>query len=190
MRLIAALGLLVLTALPAAAEPDLDAFARKFFGRPLGSGVNHVCFSRVYDAAHLARHPRQDVTDMALLARLEGVEPSYYSLTLGLRLRGSKELHTARADCRSQGVHGDAAILCAVTCDAGRVDITLKDNGSVYLTFPNNAAIWTPSEADDPKAKGPKLGADDLIFRLDRSPGAPCAALADEDERDAVAKQK
>jgi hypothetical protein len=53
-----------------AQEPKEDeAFQQRLFGRALDGGQIHACFSRVYDAAHLAQHPRQNVRTMLLLVK-------------------------------------------------------------------------------------------------------------------------
>jgi hypothetical protein len=191
MRVLALAAGLALLCAPAAATEGVDAFTQKFFGHALKPGVNFACFARVYDAAHLARHPRQNVADMALLARLDAKEPSYYALTLGLHLRRSRELRTTSADCRAQG-DGDktTAVECSAACEGGQVDIKLKDDGSVWLTFPNKGSIWIQSEAGGPPPKPSGLGSDDLLFRLDRAAGAACAPLVtDKDDAAALRRQ-
>ncbi len=180
-----------LMASSAAAAAEIDAFAQKFFGRPIGAGIYYACFARVYDAQHLAKHPRQNVTDMALLARLDAKEPSYYALTLGLHLRKSRQLRVTAADCSAHGGSGATTIECHAACEGGPVDIKLKDDGSVWLTFPHNASIWSPNDAGDPVVKPTGLGKDDLLFRLDRAAGALCAPLlTDKDEAAELRKQQ
>ncbi len=175
----------------AAAAPDVDSFAKKFFGPTLGPGVNYACFARVYDAGHLAKHPRQNVTEMALLARLDAAEPSYYALTLGLRLRKARALRTTSADCSAHGGRDGATIECSAACEGGQVDIKLKDDGSVWLTFPHNGGVWSPTEAGDPVVKPTGLGPDDLLFRLDRASGRACVPLtSDDDAAKALRRQK
>jgi hypothetical protein len=44
-----------------------EAFQKRLFARVLGDKQIHVCFSRAYDAGHLAQHPRQNVRTMLLL---------------------------------------------------------------------------------------------------------------------------
>ena len=189
MRNALVLAAALASASPAAAD-DIGAFARKFFGRPIGSGLNFACFARVYDARHLAGHPRQNVTDMALLARLDGKEPGYYALTLGLHLRKSHALRMTSADCGAHAASGATAIECSADCEGGKVDIRLKDDGSVWLTFPHNAAIWSPSEPGDSKVEPTGLGADDLLFRLDRAAGGKCAPLVTDKEEAAILRRQ
>jgi hypothetical protein len=189
MRIVVALAAVLVGA--AAAAAGLDTFAQKLFGRPVGAGINYACFARVYDARHLAQHPRQNVTDMTLLARLDGKEPSYYALTLGLHLRKSQALRVTAADCSAQGGLSATAIECNADCEGGPVDIKLKDDGTAWFTFPHNATIWSPNEAGDSVVKPTGLGKDDLLFRLDRAAGALCAPLvADPAEAAALRKQK
>ena len=128
---------------------------------------------------------------MELLARFDTNSPSYYALTLGLHLRKSRALHTTAADRSAHlGAAGARTIECSADCEGGQVDIKLKDDGAVWLTFPEKAAIWSPNEAGDAVVKPTGLGADDLLFRLDRARGAPCAPLtSDKDEAAILLKQ-
>ena len=190
MRRVILLAAALLPTAPVAAT-GIDAFAQKFFGRPIGAGVNYACFARAYDAQHLAKHPRQNVTDIALLARLDAKAPSYYALTLGLHLRKSRQLRMTAADCSAHGGSSATTIECSADCEGGPVDIRLKDDGSVWLTFPHNASIWSPPSEGDPEVKPTGLGKDDQLFRLDRAAGALCAPLVtDRDEAEAVRQQK
>ncbi len=183
------LAALLLSTSPVAAT-NVDAFAQKFFGRAIGAGVAYACFTRVYDASHMAKHPRQNVTDIALLARLDGHEPSYYALTLGLRLRRSRQWRTTSADCSAHGGEDAATIECNADCEGSPVDIKLKDDGAVWLTFPHDASIWSPPSEGDPVVKPTGLGKDDLLFRLDRAAAALCAPLVtDKDEAASLRKQ-
>ena len=179
------------TGVAAKATPsDIDPFTKNFFGRAMARGVNFACFARVYDAKHLAGHIRQNVTDMSLLARFDTETPYYYALILGLHLRKSRELRMTAADCSTHRNDGATEIECSAACEGGPVDIKLKNDGSVWLTFPHNASIWSPNEAGDTVVKPTGLGADDLLFRLDRAAGAQCAPLtSDADEAAALRKQ-
>jgi hypothetical protein len=171
---------------------EAGAFVQKFLGRPLAAGVNYACFARVYDAAHLAQHPRQNVRDMELLATIDAKDPTYYSLQLGLHFRKGKQFRTTGADCRAVGEGENATtVQCSAACEGGTVDIKLKDDGSVWLTFPNNGGIWSPNEPGDPVVKPTGLGKDDTLFRLDRAPGAQCVPLIDDKEAAAaLARQR
>src|SRR4051794_6208323 len=56
------------------------------FGKNPGTKTAYACFSRRYDSAHLASHPRQNVRNMALLVT-STVDPDQgrqYSLALGV----------------------------------------------------------------------------------------------------------
>ena len=85
----AAAPLILLAAAAAAETSAFDGFMTKFMGRPLAPGDNYACFARVYDAAHLKAHPRQNVRDMALLVRVDSKNPTYLALALGLHLRNA-----------------------------------------------------------------------------------------------------
>ena len=163
------------------------AFVQKFLGRPLAAGVNYACFARVYDAQHLAAHPRQNVRDMELLATIDAKDPTYYSLQLGLHFRKGKQFRTTGADCRAVDDENATTVECSADCEGGSVDIKLKDDGSVWLTFPDDGSLWSPNEPGDPVVKQTGLGADDRLFRLDRAPGAQCVPLVYDDKAAAAA---
>ncbi|MBV8473321.1 MAG: hypothetical protein JO107_17150, partial [Hyphomicrobiales bacterium] len=60
------IALAVLPAFTAnAAESD---FVARLMGAPPGKTAAFACFTRVYDPAHLAAHPQQNVKTMMLLA--------------------------------------------------------------------------------------------------------------------------
>ena len=186
-----AASLILLASLAGAAEAAAEsgAFIQKFLGRPLAAGVNYACFARVYDAQHLAAHPRQNVRDMELLATIDAKDPTYYSLQLGLHFRKGKQFRTTGADCRAVADEqaNTTTVECSADCEGGSVDIKLKDDGSVWLTFPDNGSIWSPNEPGDPVVKPTGLGADDRLFRLDRAPGAQCVPLVYDDKEAAAA---
>ena len=91
-------------------------------------------------------------------------------------------MRTTSADCSAHGGRDGATIECSAACEGGQVDIKLKDDGSVWLTFPHDAGIWSPTEAGDAVVKPTGLGADDLVFRLDRAAGAACVPLTSDAE--------
>src|SRR5258707_637882 len=84
-----------------------EAFQKRLFGRVLDAKQTHACFSRVYDAGHLAQHPQQNVRTMLLLVTGNsdaGDGPSY-GLRLGVTFRKS-------------GVHFESAGSCSSIHDA------------------------------------------------------------------------
>ena len=162
---------------------DDEAFQQRLFGRVPDGGQIHACFSRVYDTAHLAQHPRQNVRTMLLLVRAnsESEQPKY-ALRLGVTFRKSGAHFDSAGDCGSihdtSEVGGAAAVAhCGVDCDGGSIDVAIKDAKSVLVSIPYGARIWRAnSDNDSDQAK--RFGADDKVFRLDRTNMNDCASLA------------
>src|SRR6476619_3935483 len=75
----------------AEAESTNNGFAKRLFaGDPGKQAKSYACFVRLYDAAHLARHPLQKVNAMELLITAEKVaedEVLNYSFRIGLAFR-------------------------------------------------------------------------------------------------------
>lgn len=170
-----------------AESPEDAAFAKKVFGKAPGKQPASVCYARVYDAAHLAAHPRQNVRTMNLLVstHLEDDGSRGYGLRLGVQFRRSDQKFQTQGDCGS--IHDETAppgapaqIACGVECDGGALDVSVRDDRSVRLTIPDGARLWRPGRADDDETDSKtrrKFGADDKLFRLDPAPLTLCLPL-------------
>lgn len=188
------IGFLVLSLLalavatPARAEsPEDAAFAKKVFGKAPGKQPAAVCYARVYDAAHLAEHPRQNVRTMVLLVstHLDEDGARGYGLRLGVQFRRSGQKFQTQGDCgaihdASDPAARGAQVHCGVDCDGGSLDVSLRDDKSVRLSIPDGAQLWRPGQADEEVGAGNtrrKFGADDKLFRLDPAPMSQCLPL-------------
>src|SRR6202166_1694807 len=90
-----------LTARAQEPKEDVD-FQQRLFGRALDGGQIHACFSRVYDAAHLSQHPRQNVRTMLLLVKAESDDNQpRYALRLGVTFRTSGAHFESAGGCGS-----------------------------------------------------------------------------------------
>ena len=165
-------------------------FQQRLFGRALDGGQIHACFSRVYDAAHLAQHPRQNVRTMLLLVKADSNDNQpRYELRLGVTFRKSGAHFDSAGDCGSihdtSDVGGSAAVAhCGVDCDGGSIDVAIKDQKSVLVSIPYGARIWRAgSDNDSDQAK--RFGADDKAFRLDKVALTECLRLADDSKEKA-----
>ena len=174
-----------------AQEPKEDeAFQQRLFGRALDGGQIHACFSRVYDAAHLAQHPRQNVHTMLLLVKANSDENQpRYELRLGVTFRKSGTHFDSAGDCGAihdtSDVGGSAAVAhCGVDCDGGRIDVAIKDQKSVLVSIPYGARIWRAGSNDD-SDHAKRFGADDKAFRLDKTALTECLRLADDSKEKA-----
>jgi hypothetical protein len=164
-----------------------EAFQTKLFGRTLDTKqMIHACFSRGYDAGHLAQHPRQNVRTMLLLVTGNsdsGSGPSY-ALGLGVTFRRSGAHFESAGNCGSihdtSDVGGSADVAhCGVDCDGGSIDVAIKDANSVLVSIPQGARLWRAgSEEDNPGNARKRFGADDKVFRLDRVALTQCLRLA------------
>jgi hypothetical protein len=167
--------------------PGSDAFAgRLFAGKVAKDRVSYACFVRKYDAAHMAGHPRQKVTAMRLLVTAQEYEESpglRFGFRVGVELRGTKGAYEATGDCskpQASEISADKLKLqCGVDCDGGALTIELANSDkSTLLRIDNAIAI---SRENGP-GRSLAAGADDRVFRLDRTSIEDCRSLAADDE--------
>src|SRR5262245_42418138 len=90
----------------------------------LATGAAHAetnalgCFVRMYDKAHLAKHPDQLVTAVKLHIR-KWKEEKYFEFALKVKVRGRNEtLHTGGL-CHK----GKSGLSCSVECDGGGINV-------------------------------------------------------------------
>jgi hypothetical protein len=133
------------------------------------------CFTRVYDRAHLARHPDQLVTAVKL--RIKRPPPdnlSKYWFDFEVRVRGKdKALHTSGiCDEKVSGMH------CFVECDGGSVEISHRGGHvMMYLNDRIRVAECGKELMDDGSGEELRGGKDDRVFRLDRVNDAVCRRM-------------
>ncbi len=181
----------VAMAAPGWAESTQDAaFAALVLGKPAGKGPASVCFARVYDASHLAQHPKQNVRAMTMLltTRLEDDGNRGYDLRIGVKFRVSGQTFETQGSCGSIHVEGEpasgaAVAHCGVDCDGGAMDVALKNANSTLVTIPEGARLWAAGTEVDLKPSGKRqFGADDKLFRLDRADMSQCLPLIGKSE--------
>ena len=191
MRNIGWLGIVVGALLATApAEAADGGFIARFLGaQPTKTADSFACFNRVYDPAHLALHPQQNVKTMTLLAVVDPVNPDEVQLRFGVTFRSRKGMLETNGGCAApSGEDGAAPSLttahCNVDCDGGAIDVALKTDGAVLVGIPAGARLWKPG-ADNPDDNfHGAFGSDDKLFRLDRVALGECLPLAvDKDER-------
>jgi hypothetical protein len=125
-----------------------------------------VCFSRSYDAAHLATHPQQTVKRIAVLKPQGGkmlYDAHTYELTFRVELKDGRKL-TKKTTCQpSKYAYG---------CTH---DPALDTQEDFYLTRAGDSEILLRDKrARLEKLFGAGLGADDRTFRLSASPAGAC----------------
>jgi len=119
-----ALAALCIMASPAFAENVLDSH----FGNPAlpSSG----CFVRSYSNSHLAKHPDQVVTDIAVMVSALSSGGNTPLLDVFVTLRGDRYQYHGLAACKTKG----KGLICQLEGDAGAFTLTGEDNGALRLT--------------------------------------------------------
>jgi hypothetical protein len=187
-------------AAPAAADDDPGtAFAKRMFAGNAAGPKGYACFVRRYDAAHLAQHPLQKVSAMKLLITAEKVPDDkalQYSFRLGVNFRDRAGDYDSSGDCghapnvKTAAADAPAAdqpppleagvdFFCAVDCDGGGISVGLANNDGSIIVKPLDAIrIWKGKDPDEAASTALKAGADDKVFRLDRTKLDECSSLA------------
>ena len=121
-----------------------------------------VCFSREYDAKHLARHPQQTVRRIAVL-KAGGEPQAHQELTFRVELKNGRKLQKK------------------TTCYPSKYSYACTDNPDMdmaqgfYLTRAGDEEIMLrDSKGMLTRLFGAKLGSDDRTFRLNTSPPTAC----------------
>ena len=87
------------------------------------------CYARSYNASHLAKHPEQFVTDLAIIADASIADPML-GLWIGADLRGDIAGHyEGYAYCESNG----GSLSCGMEGDAGNFTLTPDKDGKILL---------------------------------------------------------
>lgn len=165
-------------------QPKVDPqFAAKMFAGAPGKDKNYACFVRVYDGAHLARHPLQKVKMMKLLVTAERAEEKpdlSYSFRLGVAFTKKPGNFDSSGDCGfgsvAESTPTRTVMGCGVDCDGGGITVELKPDNKATLVRLERIRIWQNNKPDE---DGLDLsgGADDKIFRLDRTSLNQCRSL-------------
>lgn len=179
-----------------ATRAEADGFnARIYAGAP--GDQAYACFVRRYDAAHLARHPRQKVAAMKLLISAE-LDKEDKELRNSFRL-GFRYRHRA-GDFDSSGSCGSHAVLlndgseirlgCGVDCEGGGIEVALSKDDKSAIVRLESIRVWQNNKPDDDAEQSLVAGADDKIFRLDRADKAECASLVTDRKELAALRRK
>jgi hypothetical protein len=162
------------------------AFAQRMFAGSVDKKKKtYACFTRVYDADHLAKHPLQKVSAMKLLVETENDldTPYSYAFRLGLRYRnrsGDFDSSGACGRARLSDGSGDPRIGCSVDCDGGGVEVGLTADNKAAMLRVDHVRIWRGKDPDEEASYSLVGGADDRVFRLDRTSLSECASLVTE----------
>jgi hypothetical protein len=178
-----------------AGEPKEDeAFQQRLFGRAVQGKPIHACFTRVYDAGHLAQHRQQNVRTMLLLVKADSdSNQPLYALRLGVTFRKSGTHFESAGDCGAIHDTADAGgapavAHCGVDCDGGSIDVAIKDARSVLVSIPTGARIWR-ANSDNDSDQSKRFGSDDKVFRLGKTALTDCLRLADDNAEKAALRR-
>jgi hypothetical protein len=145
--------------------PALADLASDYFGNPtLPSGG---CYIRQYDAAHLARHPEQTVTQIALYPSALSYDPGFELLELFVRVTGTNLEYHATAYCDRSADRWD----CGLEGDAGSFILTGEKPGLLRLTL-NRDGISFEGAQDFLTLHGDR--GDDRVFLIPNVDGDLC----------------
>src|SRR3954465_1467265 len=160
-----------------------NGFAKRLFaGDPGKQAKSYACFVRLYDAAHLARHPLQKVNAMKLLITAEIAEDEVlnYSFRLGLAFRNRPGNFDSSGDCghvkETLSPDNKAQLDCSVDCEGGGITVELAGDSKSTKIRLDTIRIWHNNKPDD---DGFSLsgGADAPVFRLARASLEQCRSL-------------
>lgn len=182
MRKLLAIMVLIAAALPASVQAGSSTDAVKLFGRDPGTGPAHACFMRRYTKAHLASHHDQNVTTMlAYVSKQEGADP-YYGVSLQVNFRHLNKPFQVSGSCSENAETG--VLACGVECDGGSLSVRVKNGQSILVDIPESVRLFDPSAGDEfaDLPKGARFGADDKLFRLDRTALSDCASVIYDEE--------
>jgi hypothetical protein len=178
-------------------EVGNDAFVSRLFAGPVGKRKSYACFSREYDAAHLASHRLQKVAAMRLLVTAEKVpedEVLNYSFRLGVRFRHRSGNFDSSGDCGHAAVSQESsdrrALHCSVDCDGGGLEIGLTNDNKSTMIRLERVRIWRSNKPDEEAADALVAGVDDRVFRLDRVSLKDCASLVTDRKELAALRHK
>lgn len=173
------------------------AFDQRLFAAEVGTKTAYACFTRRYDAEHLARHPQQKVREMKLLVSAEKPPEEAaltYSFRLGFKYRQRRsETFDSSGSCRHAVVQdsgNDMRLGCSVDCDGGRIDIALAKDDQATLVRVERIRIWQHNKPDEDASGDLVGGTDDRIFRLDRVDTRACASLVTDRQELAALRHK
>jgi hypothetical protein len=178
-----------------ASKAEVETFnARMYAGTP--GNTAYACFVRRYDADHLARHPKQKVASMKLLVSAEIDEEDkqlHNSFRLGFRYRHRSGDFDSSGSCHhvifvKEG--NEVRLGCGVDCEGGGIGVALaKDDKSTIVRL-EQVRVWQHNKPDEDAERSLVAGADDGIFRLERTDASECASLVTDRKELAALRHK
>jgi hypothetical protein len=194
---------LSLLASAAVAQPDQEAakvadFAQRMFATKSFESKTTACFVRTYDAAHLARHPKQTVSAMRMLIsveKLEGDTSLSYAFKLGAKFRDRKGDYASAMDCgyayMSEVKREGVRVSCKEGCEGGGLEIALAPDSKAVIIKLDSIGVWLADNPQDESGqRALQGGADDKVFRLERADPDMCKSLIKDGDEVAALQAK
>ena len=174
-------------------KAEAETFNARMFAGPPGNKA-YACFVRRYDADHLARHPKQKVASMKLLVSAEYDKEDKqlnYSFRLGFRHRSGDFDSSGSCNHVVQKKNGyEVRLGCGVDCEGGGIETALSKDDKSAIVRLERVRVWQNNKPDDDAEQSLVAGADDGIFRLDRTDNADCASLVTDRKELAALRHK
>jgi hypothetical protein len=178
-----------------ASKAEVETFnARMYAGAP--GNKAYACFVRRYDAEHLARHPKQKVASMKLLisAEMDTEDKQIHnSFRLGFRYRHRSGDFDSSGSCHhAVFTKGGTEIRlgCGVDCEGGGIGVALSKDDKSAIVRLARVRVWQNNKPDEDAELSLVAGADDGIFRLDRTDNKECASLVTDRKELAALRHK
>lgn len=178
-----------------ASKAEAETFNARMYAGPPGSKA-YACFVRRYDAAHLARHPKQKVASMKLLVSGETYEADmqlHNSFRIGFQYRHRSGDFDSSGSCHHTVLTKDGSEVrlgCGVDCEGGGLGIALSKDDKSAIVRLESIRVWLHNKATEADDRALVAGSDDGIFRLERTDNSECAALAYDRKELAVLRHK
>jgi hypothetical protein len=178
-----------------ASKAEVETFnARMYAGAP--GNKAYACFVRRYDAEHLARHPKQKVASMKLLisAEMDTEDKQLHnSFRLGFRYRHRSGDFDSSGSCHHAVFTKDGTEIrlgCGVDCEGGSIGVALSKDDKSAIVRLARVRVWQNNKPDEDAELSLVAGADDGIFRLDRTDNKECASLVTDRKELAALRHK
>ena len=154
-----------------AVAADWDQFLQAGFG-PSAAKDGSICFSRIYDTAHLAANKAQRIRDVAirLTLRTENGERRL-DHNLVAHLVGSRQKYWSGGQCSD---YKGLSARCYVEGDGGGAEFVLAADGQTLTARFDDFRIWRPQDAADESTMTFDKSPVDKIAKLARAPIAAC----------------
>ncbi|MBH5401649.1 hypothetical protein HZZ13_28240 [Bradyrhizobium sp. CNPSo 4010] len=178
-----------------ASKAEAETFNTRMYAGTPGDKA-YACFVRRYDADHLARHPKQKVAAMKLLISAEFDKEDkqlHNSFRLGFKYRHRSGDFDSSGSCNHAVFtrSGDEVRLgCGVDCEGGGIGVALSRDDKSAIVRLERVRVWQNNKPDDDAEHSLTAGADDKIFRLDRTDDSECASLVTDRKELAALRHK